>query len=95
MLRTGQETHLSKDAASSASQFAMRQEAVEESVREQEQVKRKENTSGANKLGVNNRRSEESGGRRRKSKENKEKRAPNAEDAEAIVDEHEGLDIYA
>ncbi len=86
---------MSKDAASSASQFAMRQEAVEESVREQEQVKRKENTSGANKLGVNNRRSEDGGGRRRKSKENKEKRAPNAEDAEAIEDEHEGLDIYA
>jgi len=95
ILRTGQEAHLSKDAASSASQFAMRQEAVEESLREQEQVKRKENTSGTNRLGVNDKKLGEDGGRRFKGKGNKKKQAPNDKDTEVIKNEREGLDIYA
>ena len=53
MLKAGQEEQLSKDAASSAAQFAMRQEALEATERAQAQVKRKEKPSNANKLTVN------------------------------------------
>jgi len=93
MLKAGQEDLLSKDAASSASQFAMRQEAIEAAERDQSQVKRKENTPATNKLAADDRNSPKRG-----NFSGKKKRRSQLANADAGVnseEKHEGLDIYA
>lgn len=93
MLKAGQEDQLSKDAASSASQFAMRKEAIEMAERERSQVKRKENSSGTNKLAANDRNasgnSKDAGKKKRKSQSTKVHPDTNTKEI------HKGLDIYA
>ncbi len=94
MLKAGQEEQLSKDAASSAAQFAMRQEALEETERAQAQVKRKEKSSGASKLAVNDRKRSSDGDNHNSQKKSK-KRPTRADDVTGFKGDCEGLDVYA